>query len=182
MSVRGVSVATPIVVIVKVAVVAPLATVTELGTAAAAFDEESATVAPEGPAALVSVTVPVEVNPPKPEPGEAVMLERCPGRIVRFASLVEPRPVEVMPATVAEFTAVVVTVKVAVVAPAGITMDAGSVALVEFDASVSVEPPVGAGLVMVTVPVELTPPATTVGDRVIELCCGGFTVRVWLLV
>ena len=55
------------------------------------------------------------------------------------------------------------TVKVAVVEPAATVTDAGTVALLEPDARVTVTPPVGAATVRVTVPVELLPPVTEVG-------------------
>ena len=57
--------ATPSVVAVNVAVVAPEATVTLAGTVAAAvFEEESVTTAPDGGAFPSRVTVPVELVPP----------------------------------------------------------------------------------------------------------------------
>src|SRR5438045_236993 len=55
---------TPDVVTVNVAVFAPASTVTLAGTTAAALLLERATFKPPGPAFAVSVTVPVELNPP----------------------------------------------------------------------------------------------------------------------
>src|SRR6266849_6723943 len=78
-------------------------------------------------------------------------------------------------------TALVVTVKVALVAPAPTVTLAGTVAAaVLLLDSVTVAPPAGAAPLKVTVPVEELPPVTLVGltatddkDR-----GGGFTVRV----
>jgi hypothetical protein len=56
--------ATGLVVIAKVAVVAPPATVTFAGTCAAALLLERVTTAPPEGAAPLSVTVPVELTPP----------------------------------------------------------------------------------------------------------------------
>jgi hypothetical protein len=63
------------VLIVKVAVVLPLATVTDAGAVTALFEEVRITVAPLAPALALKVTVPVEVAPPKTEVGERVTLE-----------------------------------------------------------------------------------------------------------
>jgi len=65
-----------------------------------------------------------------------------------------------------------------VVAPAATVTDAGTVALVELELKVTAMPPVGAAPLSVTVPVELVPPRTDVGETVTELSVGGLTVRV----
>ena len=54
----------------------------------------------------------------------------------------------------------VVTLNVAVVAPAAIVMELGTVATVELLLSITLAPPVTAGLVNVTVPVSEVPPVT----------------------
>ncbi len=174
-SVIGVSAVMPTVVIVNVAVVAPAATVTFAGKVAAALVEARVTTSPEGPAGLARVTVPVEVNPPYPEPGVARMLVRPANLMVRLA-VAEPFRVAVMAAVVAVDTADVVTEKVAVVAPAATVTVAGTVALVELDARVTDDPPVGAALEIVTVPVEETPPVTVLGERARAVILGALIV------
>ena len=75
-----------------------------------------------------------------------------------------------MTALVSLLTTLVVTVKVAVIAPAGIvTLDATK-ALKLDDASATVVPPVGAGPEMIKVPVVDVPPDT--GDVDQETCTG----------
>jgi|SRR5271157_4819555 len=73
-----------------------------------------------------------------------------------------------MVADVVELTAVVVTVKVAVVAPAATVTLAGTVAEALLLPSVTAAPPVGAALLKVTVPVEEAPPVTVVGFKLTE--------------
>ena len=80
-------------------------------------------------------------------------------------------------------TAFVVTVKVALVAPAGTVTLAGTVAAaVLLLASVTTIPPLGAGPLRVTVPVEVLPPVTLVGLRLtpdtVTAAEAGFTVSV----
>ncbi len=83
-----------------------------------------------------------------------------------------------MLAVVFEVTVTVFTVKVTDVAPAGIVTVAGRVALVESDANVMVSPPVGAGPVRVTVPVDEVPPVTDVGLSVTESSVGALMMIV----
>jgi hypothetical protein len=79
-------------------------------------------------------------------------------------------------------TALVLTGKVALVAPAAtVTLPATVAAELLLD-SVTGAPPPGAGPLSVTVPVELLPPVTVVGLTLSELGMGGITVSeaVWL--
>jgi len=69
-------------------------------------------------------------------------------------------------------TARVLIVNVALVAPATIVTDAGTVAEVELLLSAMLSPPVGAAEPIVAVPVEEMPPTTVVGETVIELRLG----------
>jgi hypothetical protein len=67
---------------------------------------------------------------------------------------------------VAEATGVVVTANVAEDEPAGIETVVGTAAEELLEVRPIVNPPVGAGPSSVTVPVELVPPVTLVGDTV----------------
>jgi hypothetical protein len=83
-----------------------------------------------------------------------------------------------MLADVSEPTAVVLTEKVAVVAPAAtVTLPATVAAALSLD-SVTEAPPAGAGLLSVTVPVEEFPPKTVVGFNETDETAGGLIVRV----
>lgn len=76
---------TPLVVIKKVAVVAPAATVTLAGTVAAALLLDSVTIAPPAGATLPNVTVPVDPLPPTTAVGLTVKFESTGGLIVSVA-------------------------------------------------------------------------------------------------
>jgi hypothetical protein len=110
-------VAVGVVVTVNVAVVAPAATVTLAGTAAATLLLESVTVKPPDGAAEVSVTVPEDDVPPTTVAGLKETLDRTGGLIVRVAVFVAAAAVAVIVAVVAVPTATVVVVKVADRAP-----------------------------------------------------------------
>ena len=76
-------------------------------------------------------------------------------------------------------TDVVIMVKVAFIAPAGIVTLVGTVTAVELSESATIAPPVGAAAVKVAVPVDALPPTTLVGftataDRlaVAAVACG----------
>jgi hypothetical protein len=70
----------------------------------------------------------------------------------------------------------VVTVNVAVVAPAATVTDAGTEAFELDDVSVTVCPPAGAAPLRVTVPIELAPQTTVLGLRVTEATAGAFVI------
>jgi hypothetical protein len=169
---------TAVVEIVKVPVVAPAAIETEAGTVALVELLVSETVRPPVGAAEPTVAVPVLEVPPSTLDGETVMLVRAGAVMVRVAvaEVLLADPVMVDEVFVA--TAVVETVKVAVVAPAATETEAGTVALVEVLLRETVRPPVGAALVMVTVPVDEVPPATLVGLRESDATVGAVIVKV----
>ena len=81
-------------------------------------------------------------------------------------------------------TEMVVMVKVALVLPLGTATLAGSLAAEELSLKDTTIPPVGAGLVRVTVPWEVEPPDTLVGLTETELnpTATGVTVKVAVLV
>ena len=87
------------------------------------------------------------------------------GFTVSAAVLVTPAKTAEMVAEVEAVTEVVVTVKLALVAPASTVTLAGTVAAVELSENVTTAPPVGAAALKVTVPVEEFPPTTLVGLR-----------------
>ena len=123
--------ATATVVIVKVALVAPAATVTVAGSLAATEVSLSVTEYPPVGAAEAKVTVPVEEVPPTTDVGLTSRLATVGAVIVRVAVFELLLAVAVMVALMFAETAVVVTVKVAVVAPATTVTDDGTVADVE---------------------------------------------------
>ena len=99
------------------------------------------------------------------------------------ALLVTPPELAVIVAEVFAVTCVVMTIKLAELAPAGTRTLARTFAmegllLVRLTAT----PPIGAGPLRVTVPVEELPPLTDVGDIVNVERLGGFTVIVVVLV
>jgi hypothetical protein len=62
-------------------------------------------------------------------------------------------------------TALVATLKLALLAPAGTVTLAGTLAAPELSESETAAPPLGAALLNVTLPVEAVPPVTLVGLR-----------------
>ena len=104
------------------------------------------------------------------------------GFTVSAAVLVTPTKTAEMVAEVEAVTEVVVTAKLALLAPAGTVTLAGTVAAVTLLESDTTAPPVGAALVRVNVPCDVAPPVTLVGfsASVLRLAGGGtgFTVSV----
>jgi hypothetical protein len=172
--------ATGVVVTVNVALVAPAATVTFAGTCAAAvLLLVSVTTAPPVGAAPFKVTVPVEEVPPVTLVGLSETLEGSGALTVRFADFVAPLNSPEMVDVVLAATGVVVTVNVALVAPAATVTLAGTVAAaVLLLVRATTAPPAGAALLNVTVPVEDAPPVTVAGLTDTEETEGPFTVSV----
>lgn len=120
--------ATAAVVTVKVAVVAPPATVADEGTIAAALSEVNGMDKPDAGAGLLRVIVPVELIPPTPEVGDSVKLFRTGPEMARAALAFVPFAAAVMFAVALGETATVVTFAVAVLVPAANFTVAGTVA------------------------------------------------------
>jgi len=166
---------TGLVVTVKVAVVAPAATVALLGTCAAlARVELSATANPPEGAGPLRVIVPVELVPPITVVGARVSDFTVGALIVRVADTI---PEAVIVEEVFDATALVVTVKLAIVAPAPtVTLPGTCAALVWLDLSETTNPPGGAFPLRVIDPVELVPPVTVVGERLSDCTDAGTIV------
>jgi len=160
--------ATIVVVTGNVADVAPCTMLTLAGTVAAPLSLERPTANPPAPAALVSVTVPVEGEPPLTEVGSRTSEESAgPGGTNTSADVwVTPPAVAEMSTEVVEATAVVTIVKLACNAPALTeTLDGTDAADMLELASVTGSPPAEAGADSVTIPDEGVPPSTTPGER-----------------
>src|SRR6267143_1605007 len=171
--VTGVDVVTALVLTVNVALLAPAATVTVAGTVAVdVLPLIRETTAPPVVAGPLSVTVPVEGDPPVTLVGFSVSEERvrAGGSTVSEAVLVTPAYDAEIVTGVDVVTALVLTVNVALLAPAATVTLAGTVAvavlLLEREIAA---PPLRAGPLSVTVPVEdCAPPVTLVGFSVSE--------------
>lgn len=162
-----------IVAMVKVAEVAPPGTVTFAGGTAAELSEDRLKVKPPDGAGPERVIVPIDELPPTTVVGLIVRLAGTSVEIVRFAFAVVPPAVAEMVAVVVLATPNVEIGNVAVVEPAGTVTLADGAALWVFEVSETVSPPIGAGPVMVTVPVEEVPPTTEFGEITRPIGTGG---------
>jgi len=172
-------VTTASVVTLKLAVVAPAATVTVAGTVAAdVVPDARLTVKPPVGAAELIVTVPTDVPAPVTVVGLRLRALTVGAVIASDAVVLLPASVAVTVAEALAATAVVVTLKFALVDPAGMVTVAGTVAAALLDASVMLVPPVGAALLIVTVATDVVPPTTVVGFRVSAVMLSGVTVSV----
>jgi hypothetical protein len=165
-------VATDTVLMVKLALIAPAATVTLAGTVATfVLALDKATIAPVLGAAPVKVTVPCAPLPPVTLVGLTVTEDRLAGGGGGGGGRTESVAVRVTPLKMAETTAVfvvatdtVLMVKLALVAPAATVTLTGTVATAAFPLeSETTAPPLGAPLLSVTVPCEALPPTTEFG-------------------
>ena len=171
---------TDCVLTLKRALVLPAGTVTLDGTVAieVLLLDRATTVPPEGALAL-SVTVPVELPPPVTLAGfkandETVAVE-APGLTVKFADTLAPPDWAKIGAVQVVVVLVVLTVKLALVLPAGtVTGFVGKITgrlhgeFIEVD-SLTALPPDGAGEAMVMVPVALLPAVTLFGLRLMDV-------------
>lgn len=162
--------------------VEPAGTVTEVGTVALELLDDKLTTTPPDPAGPLSVTVPADAVPPATDDGATDTLINPVGFIVRVVVCVDPPEVPVIVAVVVDVTAAVVTLKVAVLRPAGTSTVDGTVAEAEFELKLTVMPPDGEMPLRVTVPVEFDPPKTVLGETVTLDSVAGVIVRVAVLV
>lgn len=163
----------------NVAEVALAGTVTLAATVATAVLELlRATMAPPAGAGPLSVTVPVENDPPTTVVGaRATLLSAPTAATVSTAVLVTgPETAEIVAVVVFE-TATVVIWNVADAVPTPTVTDAGRVATELSELSVTTFPPVGAWPLSVTVPVEGLPPIRLDGASVRVVNAAGATVR-----
>jgi hypothetical protein len=164
---------------VKEALVPPAGTITPEGTPATPLLLESPIIAPPAGAAWVRVTVPVEdCRPPTTLDGFRVneaTVGRSTGVTVSEADRVTPPYVPEIVTVVETITALVLTVNVAVVAPAAtVTLDGVRATFGLLLESATVAPPAGAAPLNVTVPVEdCMPPTTLVGFSESDESVGG---------
>ena len=160
---------TAVVVIEKLALSAPAVTVTRAGTLATVVVLlDSVTIAPPVGATVVNVTVPVLAAPPTTLVGLTVTEDKLAGGggglTVSTAERETALKVPVIDSAVEAVTDVVVTVKVALVAPAATVTLAGTVAAAVLALlRPTTAPPAGAPAVNVTVPCDELPPTTEVG-------------------
>jgi hypothetical protein len=170
--VTGVDAGTARVAIEKVALVAPCATDTPAGTVATAvllLDTDTAK--PPAGAGDVSVTAPCDEAPPVTLAGFTATVESDAGGggagggvTVSVALRAVPPNAPLIVRDVDAVTDAVLTVNVALKAPAGTVTLAGTVAaLVLLLDSVTTAPPEGAALVRLAVPCDVLPPATLAG-------------------
>jgi hypothetical protein len=138
---------------------------------------DKVTDAPPAGAALLNVTVPVEELPPFTLVGFRVKFESTGGLMVSVA-VCGPLYVPVIVAETTTPTTLVVTVNVAVFAPATTVTLAGTVAAALLLDSVTIAPPVGAGPFSIRVPVEELPPSKLAGFSVTLESAGGLMVSV----
>jgi hypothetical protein len=121
--------------------------------------------APPAGAGPFNVTVAVEELPPTTAVGFRTRLVTESGLIVSVAVFVTPKQDAVIVDVVDDVTVLVVALKVAEVAPAAMKTVDGTVAPV-VAVRFTITPPVGAALASLTVPTEVLPPITVVGERV----------------
>lgn len=157
---------------VKVAVVKPAATVTDDGTETLALLLVTARVLPPGGAAVFNVTVQIEL--PGPVRAEGVQLRALgftTGCTVTVVVLLTPPALAVMVADFGELGVPAVTVKLALLAPAGTVSEDGVLRLLLLSERLTVNGLEGAA-VSPTVQVPLEPAGSVVGLQDSEASAG----------
>jgi hypothetical protein len=162
---------------VNVALVAPAGIVTLFGLEHALLLSESVTTAPPAGAGPFRVTVPVAVcSRPSTLLGFTVSVVRTAGSTVSDVVRVAPPKDAESVAVVDAATALVPTLKLALVAPAATVTVAGTEVAPLLSESATCAPPAGAGAVSVTVAVADVPPVTLPGLTLSAETAGGSTV------
>ena len=141
----------------------PGGTVTVAGTVADLLSLFSATIAPEGPAGPVRVTVPVDVAPPGTVPGDRLIPDSTGGRIVRDAVWLMPGTT-VTVCVASASTGTVDTMNVTEVAPLGTVTADGTEMIDPDEVRFTEKPPEGATILSVRDPVAVCPPTTEPGE------------------
>jgi hypothetical protein len=178
--VTAVFAATAVVVAFAPLLVWPAPTVIDAGTVVLGSLEVRATVVPPAGAGFASVTMISDGLPPITADFVRLILKLLAALTVNDADWAMVFAVPVMFPVESVAVVFVVTVKVCVVAPAGIVTVAGTVALALADVMATGKPPVGAGLLIVKVPVEGAGPTTVVGFRLTDTSVGAVIVSVAL--
>jgi len=150
---------------------------TEDGTLADELLALRATKTPSAPAGPLNVTVPVEVAPPVTVLGLNAIDRSSKGETESVAACDEPEALAVMVTVEAAVTELVVTVNVAVVAPAATVTDFGTVAMLLLEDKLTTSPPAVAAPDKVKVPVDVSPPTRVFGFRVRLLMAPTVTVN-----
>lgn len=154
----------------------PAGIATVLGTVTLVLSDFSVHLRPPVGALAVRVTVPVDVFPPTTLDGEKETLESPGDWIDNVAVALLPPAVAVRRTDVFADTELVAMVTVAEVLPLGTTTLAGRLALLLLLFRGTVNPPAGALLPKVTVPVAFAPPRTLEGETVKLVATGGWIV------
>jgi hypothetical protein len=155
----------------------PAGTLTPDGTTANGLLLRSVIFAPPTGAASLRVRVPIELAPPRTLDGFRFSDDSSNGLIVKDALTVVVL-IAVIFAVVTFETVMVVTKKVVELAPAGIVTVFGTLASKVLLPSEIFMPAVGAGPLIMIVPVEGEPPGRLLGLKTSETSFGASTVRV----
>jgi hypothetical protein len=169
--------ATCVVPTVNVRLIEPAGTVTVAGTVTPARLLESETTIPPVGALLLNVTVPVELLLPTTLDGATDTDANRPARTAKAPVTLDAPVLAVTTTPVSVETAFVLTVKIASCEPAVTVTVAGTVAAASLESRLITNPPTGAFVSRLTMPVAVLPPATPAGEMVMTETRGAVTVR-----